>query len=67
MTDLYRSNIIKAEELIIKQQNLGFITDLCSVVKLMYSHILLHCKENIDIFTDEEKVNINYLISKSLI
>lgn len=62
--EVYQYSIFQAEENIINQQNIGFSISTCQIVKLMYSHILIHCIENKDIFTEEEKVKVNHLISK---
>lgn len=62
--EIYQYSISQAEENIINQQQAGFSISVCQIAKLMYSHILIHCIENKDIFTEEEKVKINYLISK---
>lgn len=62
--EIYQYSISQTEENIINQQQLGFSISVCQIAKLMYSHILIHCIENKDIFTKEEQIKINNLISK---
>lgn len=63
-SEVYQYSIFQAEENTINQQQVGFVISVCQIVKLMYSHILIHCIENKDIFTEEEKIKVNYLINK---
>lgn len=62
--ELYQYSIAQVEENIIKKQELGFAIDTCSIMKLMYSHILVHCVENVDIFNEKQLASINNLVNQ---
>lgn len=62
--ELYQYSVSQAEENIVQRQQAGFAIDLCSMMKLMFSHIVIHCLENQDIFTNEQKLSINNIINE---
>lgn len=62
--EIYQNSISQAEENIINQQQVGFSISVCQIAKLMYSHVLIHCVENPNIFTKEEINKINKIITK---
>lgn len=56
----YKNILIDIENNIIQSYELGYIPNQC--IPLIFS-ILVHCQENINIFNDEQKININNLIT----
>lgn len=62
--EVYQYSISQAEEIIINQQQAGFGISVCQIAKLMYSHILIHCVENKEIFTEDQQIIINNLINR---
>lgn len=62
--ELYQYSISQAEENIVQRQQAGFAIDMCSIMKLMFSHVIIHCLENIDIFTEQQTLSINNLINE---
>jgi hypothetical protein len=62
--EVYQYSISQAEENIVQRQQAGFAMDICSMMKLMFSHVVIHCLENKDIFTKEQELSINNIINE---
>lgn len=57
----YQNILFNIEESDIKKQELGFINNNCNSIILS---ILIHALQNIDIFTNEQLANINFMLNK---
>ena len=62
--ELYQYSVSQTEENIVQRQQAGFAIDVCSMMKLMFSHVIIHCLNNIDIFTEKQKLSINNIINE---
>lgn len=60
LIDNYNALLADEEERGIKALELGYIIDTCFTTVFP---ILIHCIENIDIFSDEQCNNINHFIN----
>lgn len=61
VVDNYKKNFATIQENQIKSLEFGIVQDNCQSILLS---ILIHCIENMDIFTDEQAENINLFTSK---
>lgn len=60
LIDNYNTLLANEEEREIKALELGYITNDCFIIVFP---ILIHCIENINIFSDEQCNNINHFIN----
>ena len=61
IVDIYNAILIDIERRNIDAIELGFINNDCSPI--LFS-ILIHCVENIEIFNNDQLININSFINK---
>lgn len=63
-SEVYEYSIFQTEENMINKENYGFIAKSCDLFKLTIAHILIHCFENKEIFSDTQLNNISVLANK---